>query len=216
MPSRYIVRNFEENGFYHIFNRGIEKRETFTDKQDYQIFKYYMFVYLAPLNKVLSRHPDIPIRLHGKNLNEELDLIAYCLMPSHFHFLIRLKTKDAISRFMKQLINAYTFYFNKKYQRAGNLLQGRFKSVKIPTDEILLHVSRYIHLNPVMAKLTDKPENYPWSSYNDFLNNKLKETFIQKQLVLEHFQNLRSYGNFVSDQVDYAKTIDKIKHLTIE
>src|SRR3989344_7619419 len=147
MPSKYRIRNFEENGYYHLFNRGVEKKKIFLDNQDYKIFLYYSFVYLKPLNDVLSTYPQLPIRLHSKNLSGEIDLISYCLMPNHFHLLLKQYTKTGFSKLAKQTTNAYTEYFNKKYKRTGSLMQGTFKSVKVNTDEQLVHLSRYIHLN---------------------------------------------------------------------
>src|SRR4030042_4414876 len=145
MPAKNVVRDFSENSFYHIFNRGVEKRDIFLDQQDHKIFIYYLTVYLYPLPKVLEVYPKLPIRLHNKNLSQEVEILSYCLMPNHFHLLLKQNTVNGISKLLKQLTNAYTFYFNQKYKRVGGLVQGRFKAVKILNDELLLHISRYIH-----------------------------------------------------------------------
>lgn len=215
MPSRYVVRDFAENNVYHVFNRGVEKRTIFLDEQDYRIFLYYLFIYLAPLEKVLTRYPILPLRLHSKNLAKEIDFFCYCLMPNHFHFLIRQITKNGISKLIKQLTNAYTLYFNQKYKRVGGLLQGRFKAVGVKTDNLLLHVSRYIHLNPVVGELVTNPEEYPWSSYPAYINN-LKETICNRELILSFFSSSKDYEKFVQDQVDYANNLALLKDFTLD
>lgn len=214
MPSRYRIREFEEESFYHVFNRAIEKRKVFLDIQDYKMFMYYLKVYLDDPKNILTKYPQLPIRLQAKNLKNQIALIAYCLMPNHFHFLLKQSTKDAISKFMKQLLNAYTFYFNKKYGRTGALFEGRYKAARITSDNLLLHVARYIHLNPVVINLTDKPENYQWSSHKDYLNK--NPTITNRKIVLSYFPNIADYQKFVQDQISYAKELDKIKHLLID
>ncbi|MBU1031574.1 hypothetical protein KKE03_01465, partial [Patescibacteria group bacterium] len=88
MPSRYVVRNFIENSYYHVFNRGVEKRDIFLDDKDYRFFQTYLFIYLRPLKEILEKYPDVPLRLHNKNLSEEVELLGYSLMPNHFHLLL--------------------------------------------------------------------------------------------------------------------------------
>lgn len=215
MPSKYVVRNFSENGIYHVFNRGVEKRKIFMDDADYNIFLYYIFIYVAPMEKILQKYPQLPFRLQGKNLSQELEIAAYCLMPNHFHFLIRQGKKDSVTKFIKQLTNAYTLYFNKKYKRVGGLMQGTFKAVEIGKDDLLLHVSRYIHLNPVAASLAKDIKEYRWSSLNYYIDN-LESPILNKKIVTSYFTSSKKYINFVSDQVDYAKSLDKIKHLIID
>lgn len=215
MPSRYIIREFAENQYYHVFNRGLEKRSIFVDIGDYKIFKYYIFIYLATPDVILNAYPQLPIKLQNKNLHQELELITYCLMPNHFHFLLKQTSPNAISKFMKQLINAYTRYFNNKYQRSGNLFQGRFKAIRISTDELLLHISRYIHLNPLVANIVKNLKEYPWSSYTSFIETN-KDDICKKEVILSHFSKSNTYENFVLDQANYAKTLHQIKHLTID
>ncbi|MEK6852378.1 MAG: transposase, partial [Nanoarchaeota archaeon] len=140
MPSRHVIRNFAEESIYHVFNRGVEKRKIFLDEQDYNMFLYYLFVYLSPMETVLEKYPRLPLRLYSSNLSREVELLSYCLMPNHFHFLIKQHSKDGISKLLKQITNAYTLYFNSKYERVGGLVQGRFKAVEIGKDELLIHV----------------------------------------------------------------------------
>lgn len=215
MPSRYVIRSFSENSYYHIFNRGVEKRQIFQENQDYQIFKYYLFIYLQPIKSVLTKYPSLPLRLQAKNLNTELDLISYCLMPNHFHLLLKQVSIDTISKFLKQITNAYTEYFNKKYQRTGALMEGRFKSVLINSDNLLIHTSRYIHLNPFTANLVRNLKNYQWSSYPEYLND-TENNLCKKKIILDQFPSHSQYEQFVLNQANYAKELEKIKHLTID
>ena len=215
MPSKHVVRQFAENKYYHVFNSGVEKRKIFLDKQDFQMFMYYVSIYLLPLKIVIDKYPNFPPRLQSKNLNQELELNAYCLMPNHFHFLLRQKSRDAVSRFIKQLMDGYTKYFNEKYQRVGSLMQGRFKAVLIETEELLVHLSRYIHLNPVVANLAEEPKDYIWSSYPSYLEIK-EEKILHKKAILDYFRSKEQYQDFVQNQVAYTKNLEKIKHHTIE
>lgn len=214
MPSKYVVREFVKDGIYHVFNRGVDKREIFLDEQDYNLFKYYLYIYVTPLEKVLRRYHNLPIRLFNKNLAKEIDLLAYCLMPNHFHLLVRQKSEKGLALFMKQLTNAYAQYFNEKYKRGGSLMEGRYKAVRIIKDEQLMHVSRYVHLNPVVADLAREPE-YMWSSYKEY-TDEVSSKLCDTKPVLDLFASVYAYKKFVHDQKDYAKKLHEIKHLVIE
>ncbi len=215
MPSKYVVRNFTEDSYYHVFNRGVEKRNIFLDSKDYRFFQTYLFIYLHPLDQVLKKYPDLPLRLYSKNLSEEVKLTAYCLMPNHFHLLLKQKTKNGISKLMKQIANAYTLYFNQKYEREGGLMQGRYKAVPVIKSNLLTHIVRYIHLNPVASNLTKALDSYQWSSYSDYLG---KETDLpcSKSEILSCFSSLESFEKFHQDQIDYSRELEKLKHLTID
>jgi putative transposase len=135
-------------------------------------------------------------------------------MPNHFHLLIKQITRDGISKLLKQVMNGYTLYFNEKYERLGSLIQGSFRAVEIINDDLLLHVFRYIHLNPAVSGIVKKPVEYRWSSYSFYLQG--KESICKKDLFLSYFPSLTKLREFTEDQIDYAKQLDKIKHLTIE
>jgi len=215
MPSKYVVREFAENEYYHVFNRGIEKRKIFLDEQDYNVFLYYLFVYTALQEDVFRKYPALPLRLQGKNLSEEIEIIAFCLMPNHFHFLIKQNSKDGISKLLKQLLNAYTLYFNNKYKRVGPLMQGRFKAAIVKDDNLLIHLTRYIHLNPVASSLVNNPKEYKWSSFQNYLGA-YSEIKCMREVVLSSFPSVKEYERFVLDQVDYLKELNKIKDVSID
>ena len=127
----------------------------------------------------------------------------------HFDFC----NDEGISLYMKNLLNSYTRYFNTKTKRKGPLWQGRFKSVLIKTDEQLLHLTRYIHLNPTSEDLVEKPEDWPYSSYNEYLRNSEEPLCsFSKYLDIEP----KTYKEFVESRKDYQKRLSEIKHLLLE
>ncbi len=224
MPTnRKLV--FANDEIYHIFNRGIEKRPTFTDKREYKrallTLDFYRFA--KPPVK-LSKFLVIPGDQQEKfleNIKKEfeklVEIICFCLMPNHFHFLLKQKLDNGISTFISNLTNSYTRYFNTKHERIGPLFEGIFKAVRIESEEQLIHTSRYIHLNPVSSFLIEPEEleSYQWSSYCEFLGLP-GENLITKDLVLGFFPSVNDYKKFVLDHADYARRLELIKHLTLE
>src|SRR3990170_7687268 len=215
MPSKYVVRNFAEDSYYHVFNRGVEKRNIFLEEDDYLTFIYYLSAYLLPLEKVIEKYPDLPMRLTGKSLVDEVELIAYCLMPNHFHLLLRQRSKDGISKLLKQLTNAYTLYFNQKNQRVGSLMQGPFRAAPITEDPLFIHLVRYIHLNPVASNLTKDLNAHRWSSYHHYLGNEA-DLPVEKDNILSYFPSVGAFKGFHEDHADYEKNLDKIEHVSID
>lgn len=214
---------------YHVFNRGIDRRPTFTTKREFQravqTLSFYKF-YKQPLS--LSKF----LRLDHKKQNKVLDLLlqnknlieifCYCLMPNHFHFLLRQERDQGIAKFLSNLQNSYTRYFNIIHERDGSLFLDQFKAVRIETEEQLIHVSRYIHLNPhtgYVVKTLEELENYPWSSFPDYLqeNNKV----VNIDFILNLFGSIKeykqkNYKKFVIDQADYQRKLKEIEHLVFE
>ena len=142
MPGR--ITPLVSGEYYHIYNRGSEKRDIYTQPRDYTRFQktFYYYQFSDPKPKFSQFKKS---NLFKPLLNEKLvEIICYCLMPNHFHFLIKQLKEKGISIFLSQLSNSYTKYFNVKYGRIGPLLQGAFKAVRIETDEQFIHVSRYI------------------------------------------------------------------------
>ncbi|MEI6690773.1 MAG: transposase [bacterium] len=178
MPPKNSVKEYEEGGFYHIYNRGVEKREIFVDSQDYHKFIGYLKMYLSPPDpqgltlRDDSGHSICPSH-QNNNFNEEISLLAYCLMPNHFHLLIKQNTERGMADFMHSIITKYVMYFNRRYQRVGGLFQGRYKTVRIESENQFIGISKYIHSNP----LPDHPSgsdleglcDYKYSSYGNYL-----------------------------------------------
>ena len=223
MPGRKfpLVKNY----FYHIYNRGVELRPIFTNKREYQGFTklldYYQF-------KDVPNNYSSFKRLKKKTRNNLLaelkkdgiayvDIIAYCLMPNHFHLLLKQNTENGISNFLRKVQNSYTKYFNKKNERVGHLFQGRFKSVIVENEYQLLHLSRYIHLNPYSGAVVKNLKgliHYSWSSLPEYITQ--IDGFCKKAIILNAFGNKQKYQEFVFDNADYQKELETIKHLTLE
>lgn len=136
-------------------------------------------------------------------------------MPNHFHLLLKQTSDNGISKFMGKTLNSYTRYFNTLNKRVGPLFQGAFKAVRIKTGEQLLHISRYIHLNPYVSNIVKDPSLYKWSSFNAYADGRAN-TNTNKKIVLELFKNSREYVNFVLDHSEYARELERIKHLVFE
>ena len=177
MPARNIVKVYVENGIYHVYNRGVEKRTIFCDSQDYSVFlRILKDALLPPPDKEMIQ---IDVTLKGgtfkgvprqpKTFHDDIDLIAYCLMPNHFHFLLQQKKEIILHQFLRSVSVRYAMYFNKKYHRIGPLFQSAYKAVLVSDDIYLLHVSRYIHINP-----KEYMENIEqaYSSYAEFIGKR--------------------------------------------
>lgn len=223
MPGRSTP--LVNNQIYHVFNRGINHQPTFLDKLEYKRAKltinFYRFNNLpTKLSKLLtlSNNDRIKIMDNLKKENDQLiEILAFCLMPNHFHFLLRQIKDNGISKFLGNLQNSYTRYFNIKRERDGSLFLDQFKAVLIRTDEQLIHVSRYIHLNPYtsyVVKDLDHLFNYPWSSLAEYLEN--EPDICELETVMNFFKTPKAYRSFIENQADYQRQLHKIQHLALE
>jgi putative transposase len=194
MPAKNVIKLYVENGWYHLYNRGIEKRDIFLDEQDYKVFLHYFKRYLTQSSDLVDE-----IKPRFKNdLFDKIQLVSYCLMPNHFHLLVKQAEKNTIIDFMRALSNSYTHYFNQKYQRIGPLFQGAYKGILINEEPYLLHLSRYIHLNPleiynpaesgeVKPRTRFHLVDYPYSSYGEYLGLR-KTEWIHPDEILSFFK----------------------------
>lgn len=207
------VRNFYKDGFYHIFNRGSEKRLIFEDDYDRGHFiktlAYYQQVGVDPRLSIRN------FKIKDRQPPYLFEIVAFCLMPNHFHLLLK-ENGDNISIGIGRILNSYARYYNTRHQRIGPLFQGRFKSVEVQSNEQLLHVSRYIMLNPVTGKMVDDPSDYPWSSYNDYLNKGQYQICSNKEVVLQQFASESAFTDFHHDYIDYSRSLSEIKKLALE
>ncbi len=202
----YRNEPFAQDEFYHLYNRGIEKRVIFLDKEDYEHFGRLLYL----CNTTRS----ITLRNVGEDFDRGEQIVAigaYCLMPNHFHLLIKEITEKGVSIFMKKLLTAYSMYFNKKYERTGHLFEGVFKSKHLSTDIYLKYMYAYIHLNP--AKLIDPKWKekrskstkellgysmaYPYSSVQEYLGSDKK--IYRKEIISA--KNFPGYFLKVKDHV---------------
>lgn len=218
MPARNTIKQYIENGHYHIYNRGVEKRKIFQDDQDYKVFLNFLKVSLSPakepyLHPVTELTGSLLVRPRPlKNLYGIVELLAYCLMPNHFHLFIKQVERDGMTRFLRSLCTSYSMYFNKKYQRVGTLFQGPYKAALINEDSYLLHLSRYIHLNPLEIFLTRripvKATEYPYSSYAYYLGKKNAD-WINPQPILAFFKTRQRMG--LKDFFSYESFVEDFK-----
>lgn len=209
MPYRKTT--FLNENYYHVYNRGVEKKDIFTNSSDYQrfleILYYYQYADPKPSFSTYKRFKIINFYLNPKIV----DVVSYCLMPNHFHLLLKQSQEGGVQELIRKMLNSYAKYFNTKYKRVGHLLQGEFKDVPIENEEQLLHLSRYIHLNPYVSGLTNDLDTYPYSSYPEYLGKTIKNLCI-KESVLSHFKNATAYKEFVDDQKEYALSLELLKH----
>ena len=187
---------FAPSEFYHIYNRGVDRRDIFLDERDYRRFLRLLFLSnsLAPIH-LSNLHFSLESEVYKLEREEPLvDIGAYCLMPNHFHILLKENVPNGTSLFMQKLSTGYTMYFNKRYERSGALFQGRFKAEHVGTDPYLRYLFSYIHLNPVgiiesewkerrvqdISRARDFLKTYEYSSYLDYQNEERAEVAILK------------------------------------
>lgn len=195
------------NCYYHIYNRGVEKRSIFKSFQDCQRFLNTINFYrLYPTPRKLSTHlsfdsPPLPAHIKQKEL---VRILCFCLMDNHFHLLIQQSEERGVSEFMRRVSDSYTRYFNTKYSRVGALFQGKFKAKIIESDEYLLQLSKYIHRNPLTLPMwKGQLSNYQFSSYSYYLNNKkIAHNLCCTDLLANYYKSSNdklSYQSFVED-----------------
>lgn len=200
---------------YHIFNRSVREIPIFRDKRCCNLFLEAMEYYLQKkppvrFSKYRIQKKKYPIDLK----NRVVTIINFCLMPNHFHFTLKQEVDNGIRQFIQRLTNSFAHYYNLKHKSRGPVFEGNFKAVWVKNDEQLLHLSRYIHLNPVTSYLVEKPESYPFSSYLIYLG-KEESQIIDPSLVLGNISK-KDYQKFVLDQKDYQRELERIKHLILE
>jgi putative transposase len=202
---------------YHVFNRGVEKRPIFENARHYQRFldllPFYTRSHHLKFSTLSGKEREEVI---SKKTGEKLvEILCYCLMPNHFHFTLRQEEEKGISRFIQRLTNSFSHYYSIKNQIQGHIFQDKFKAVHIEKDEQLLHLSRYIHLNPVTGNLVEKPEDYEFSSYNIYLGKETSEIVVPN-IVLDNFKLSEDYEKFVLSRKEYQRSLERIKHLILE
>lgn len=219
MPAKNSRKTYIENGYYHIYNRGVEKRVIFLDQQDYGVFLSYLKEYLLPKNEkelyeklsdsnTSSKEKYKALKLlQLNNFSQEITLLTYCLMPNHFHLFLKQKSIGAIDSFMNSLATRYTMYFNRKYKRVGHLYQGVYKAVLITSEEQFIHLSRYIHKQALNLK--GQP-----CSYAEYVGER-KTQWIHPEEILSYFSKENptlSYAKFIGESENYQT----LNNLTLE
>jgi REP element-mobilizing transposase RayT len=199
MPTRNRVKEYAEDSYYHVYNRGNYKQRIFFDEQDYAVFLNLLKRHLGK-----KQEKDNLGRLYP-NYRDQLELLAFCLMQNHFHLLVYQYDAQAITRLMRSVCTSYSGYINHKYVREGRLFQGPFLARRITTEDYWLHISRYIHLNPANW------QHWKWSSLPYYIGN-LQADWIQPSRILDAFPSKSAYQTFVSDYQAQKALLDNLKH----
>ena len=186
LMGKYYKRNYYQGAYYHIYNRGNAGENIFNEDKDY-IF------YLKKVREFKEKH--------------KITVICYCLLSDHFHSIIRQDSEIPVSKFILSLHTSYVLYFNKKYKRTGHLFQGRFQVNNIE-EKYLLPLSSYIHLNPIIHKITNDLYKYPWSSYLDYIG-KRSGTLCEKNVILKD-KAPDWYREFTEEKINSPEFLKKI------
>jgi len=213
---------FADGEYYHIFNRGVEKRKTFVLRQDYERFLFHLTACNdeRPLHNTLQMYRGLASLIalieRWKTRKPYVSILCFCLMPNHFHLLLKQCGADGIPRFMQKLSTAYTMYFNTKHDRVGALFQGTYRAVHIKDEGYLSHLSRYIHINPLDLQYPDwkrkgirNPmqaqkflQSHPWSSYRDYLGYSTYPYILDRDLLPTVLGKPREIKNFTQEWVE--------------
>ncbi|HEY4483739.1 MAG TPA: transposase [Candidatus Paceibacterota bacterium] len=209
----YRKVSFAPDEYYHLYNRGVDKRIIFTSSADYNRFLKMMYACnsVAPVSFEDIKDVTLDQIDRGETL---VNIGAYCLMDNHFHILVKEKTDIGITTFMKKLLTGYSMYFNKKYNRSGALFQGRFQSEHAYDDRYLNYLLAYIHLNPVRSLVKEgsfdlakrKISEHQYSSYVDYLGAKRIESCILNiDSFPQYFNQALDFKRFINEWIDYEK-----------
>lgn len=221
--TKFIPQNY-----FHIYNRGTEKRKIFLNNDDY--CRFLILLYLCNNSEPVNLR-----ELFNKGLAFEeilkidrkeilVNIGAYCLMPNHIHLLVVPRKENGVSCLMHKLLTGYTMYFNKKNERTGRLFESTFKANLVETDEYLKYLFAYIHLNPVklaepewkekgiknFGKVKKFLNSYRWSSYSDYINKKFNNPLLNKEAFPEYFYSIKEFKNFIEDWLKYKESASTI------
>lgn len=203
--------------YYHIFNRGVNKQVIFHDKDDYSRFLFLIlyfqsslvFQQLGRLVKHFVQHSVLDmIDINDIIKNRRVELITFCIMPNHFHLILKELEEGGIATYMQRMLNAYAKYYNTKYEKSGHVFQGPYGAVHVENDRQLLHLSAYIHRNPrEISKWFNKENQYEWSSYQDFIGENRWGDLLLPDIILGQFKSNTKYYKFV--QTSPAKLFEE-------
>lgn len=202
---------------YHVCNKSIANYGIFENDLNAIRFIYTLDYYNSSDNwtsfsETLKKKRYYYSNLIQPKISEILKMISYCIMPDHYHILFKVVGEYPVSKYLNDVENSYTRYFNLKYNRKGPLWQSSYRSVRVCSNEQLLHVSRYIHLNPTTSNLVKRPEDWAHSSYKDcIVNTSLLNNFNEIST-----KKSSSYKKFVESSLDYQKSLKEIKRLRLD
>jgi putative transposase len=199
MSSKNRIKQYASDSYYHVYNRGVNKKVIFNTPKDYAVF----------LN-ILKRHLGSEVQKDSSGrpydkFGDSIELLAFCLMPNHFHMYVYQSEDDrAIELFMRKVITAYVMYYNRKHNRIGPLFQDRYKASLIDNEAYFQHISRYIHRNPMNYR------DYEWSSLPYYLGNRQAD-WVKPAKIMGLFENPYDYSIFLDDIDDVFDSEDIVK-----
>ncbi len=196
MPARNVTKEYVEESYYHVYNRGVSKQKIFLDDQDYEVFLGLLKRYLDPAGAKRSNRVAYPYYA------SEVRLLAFCLMPNHYHLLLYQESKDGMKKLLTSIGTAYSMYFNRKYRHVGTVFQQRYRAVRMINDAQFAHISRYIHLNPTNYL------RWPWSSIHYYLGDK-HASWVNTDMLPE-------VGDYRKFLIEYLDRRDELKLLEKE
>jgi putative transposase len=210
--------------YYHIYNRGVDKREVFSCVADYERFLLSMNLLNDERDGLMQdwrdmRRVDPRVQLWdipelNSRRNRAIEIVAYCINPNHYHFILKQIREGGIKTFMQKLSTSYTNYFNVKYKRSGSLFQGRYKSAHIDSNEYLLYLSVYVNKNNFIHGYNQN-DNWPYSSLPDYLDRR-NNNLVNKEVILGQFKNIDEYKDFINNNALYMREKKELEKYLIE
>lgn len=200
--------------YYHVYNRGVDKREIFQDEKDYLKFlrnlkDFNNKSYYEQRIQELESKKERGSFLFRKD--KTVSIVAYSLLPNHYHLILKQLKDNGISNFMHKVGTSFTNFFNKKYNRSGRLFQGPYKTIHVNDNNYLLWLSGYVNGNVEIHRI-EKTKNYKWSSFNSFIEKGRNEILNDKDIILSQFKNSRDYKIFVDEVIkDSRKRKETLK-----
>ncbi|MFA5991146.1 MAG: transposase [Candidatus Doudnabacteria bacterium] len=205
---------FASGGYYHVYNRGNGKQNIFLDEDDYLFFLRRMRENLFPN---LQEGAPLAPRAYKRKLLPAgaFCLVSYCLMPNHFHWLIRQNTQLPVGKLLLKVCTGYSMYFNKKYEHTGHVFQDQFKAITIENDSYLVWLSAYIHQNPKIAGLVENLSSWKFCSYPDYVGQR-DGILCEKNIILDNFKSQEAYADFVGNSYIKIKERKDLQSLFLE
>ncbi len=206
------TRDYKQTGvgeIYHIYNRGNFKNNIFINREDYQFFLLRLRQNLFPETYEKNRYYRIQPLPSGS-----FTLLAYCLMPNHFHLLIKQNNEIPPSKLILKLCTSYSKYSNKKYKHVGHVFQDRFRQIIVDDNDYLTWLAAYIHLNPKVAGLIKNSAEYIWSSYPAYLNS--QSDLCDTALIGNQFKNIQDFKEFTESSYEIIKSKKDMEDLLLD
>ena len=216
---------FVNNEYYHIFNRGVDKREIFSDAEDYERFLLSIDLLNDKYDGLMIEWRDFKksdpkakfdnfLKLGFRKRDSLVEVVAYCLNPNHYHFILKQVVDKGIGKFFHKIGTSHSKYYNDKYKRNGSLFQGAYKAIMIDSNEYLLYLSAYVNKNNFIHGYS-KNKIWKYSSLPEYLGIR-KSKIINKNIILDQFRNIGEYKIFLRDNALYMKGNKELKRYLIE